>query len=82
MRQAAARRAPLRIVGGDTKAFYGRRTEGEALDVAGHRGIIAYEPSELVITARAGTPLTEIEALLAPNRARGWRSSRLTFGDG
>jgi glycolate oxidase FAD binding subunit len=55
----------LRIVGGDTKAFYGRAVEGEALEVAGHRGVTSYEPSELVITARAGTPIADIEALLA-----------------
>jgi glycolate oxidase FAD binding subunit len=35
------------------------------LDVSGHRGIVSYEPSELVVTARAGTPLAEIEAVLA-----------------
>ncbi len=65
VRAASARREPLRIVGGDTKAFYGRAGLGEPLDVSGHRGVIAYEPSELVITARAGTPILEIEALLA-----------------
>jgi glycolate oxidase FAD binding subunit len=70
VRQAAARRAPLNIVGGDTKAFYGRRTEGEELHIAGHRGVIAYEPSELVVTARAGTPLAEIETLLADHGQR------------
>jgi glycolate oxidase FAD binding subunit len=65
VRRAAASRTPLRIVGGDTKAFYGRRVGGEPLRVAGHRGIVAYDPSELVVTARAGTPLAEIEAKLA-----------------
>lgn len=65
---ASARRTPLRIVGGDTKAFYGRCVDGDRLDLSGHRGIVAYEPSELVITARAGTPLVEIERLLFANR--------------
>jgi len=65
IRQAAAGKAPLRIVGGDTKASYGRQTEAEPLNVAGHRGIIDYDPSELVVVARAGTPLAEIEARLA-----------------
>ncbi|ROO32402.1 glycolate oxidase subunit GlcE [Salinisphaera orenii] len=62
---AAAREAPLAIRGGGTKAFLGERAEGEALDVTGHRGIVSYEPGELVLTARAGTPLTKIEAALA-----------------
>ncbi|HEX3918604.1 MAG TPA: glycolate oxidase subunit GlcE [Caulobacteraceae bacterium] len=70
IRAAAAARTPLRIVGGDTKAFYGRRTEGEALNLAGHRGILDYDPSELVVVARAGTPLAEIEAALAGNGQR------------
>ena len=56
---------PLRIVGGGTKTFLGRPVEGDSLDVSGHRGIVSYEPTELVITARAGTPLAEIEASLA-----------------
>jgi glycolate oxidase FAD binding subunit len=67
VQQAAATRTPLCIVGGNSKAFYGRACTGELLDVSGHRGIIAYEPTELVITARAGTPLAEIEAALAAN---------------
>jgi glycolate oxidase FAD binding subunit len=70
VRVAAASRTPLRIVGGDTKAFYGRAVAGEALSVAGHRGIVEYDPSELVITARAGTPLAEIEARLAQHGQR------------
>ncbi len=65
VRRAAAAKTPLRIVGGDTKAFYGRQIDGEPLSVAGHRGVVAYDPSELVIVARAGTPLAEIEARLA-----------------
>ena len=64
VRRACAEKTPLRIVGGDTKAFYGRRTMGEALEIGGHRGIIACEPTELVLTARGGTPLAEIEARL------------------
>ncbi len=65
VRRAGERRERLRIVGGDTKAFYGHASADEALIVAAHRGVIAYEPTELVITARAGTPVIEIEALLA-----------------
>lgn len=65
LREAIAQRIPLRIVGGDTKSFYGRVTQGECRSVAGHRGVVSYEPTELVITARAGTPLADIEALLA-----------------
>ena len=56
---------PLRIQGGASKTWLGRAVAGEALAVAGHRGILSYEPTELVITARAGTPLTEIKAALA-----------------
>jgi glycolate oxidase FAD binding subunit len=61
---AAAAGRPLAIMGGGTKSFLGRRTGGEPLQIAGHRGIVAYDPAELVITARAGTPLSEIEARL------------------
>ena len=52
-------------MGGDTKAFYGRAAPGEPLALAGHGGVVAYDPSELVITARAGTRIAEIEARLA-----------------
>ena len=64
IRAAAAAKTPLRIVGGDTKAFCGRQIEAGPLSAAGHRGIIDYDPSELVVVARAGTPLAEIEARL------------------
>ena len=62
---AVRARAPLRLHGGDSKAFYGRAVDGTACDLSGHRGIIHYEPTELVLTARAGTPLREIESALA-----------------
>lgn len=57
----------LNIVGGGTKAFMGRAADPDAgtLDVAGHSGIVDYHPVELVLTVRAGTTLTEIEATLA-----------------
>jgi glycolate oxidase FAD binding subunit len=62
---AASRRAALQIRGGGTKAFYGEPPRGEALDVTGLCGISCYEPTELVVTARAGTTLAELEAALA-----------------
>jgi glycolate oxidase FAD binding subunit len=65
VRAAFAAGTPLRITAGGTKAWLGRRVEGVALEVGGHRGIVHYEPTELVLTARAGTPLAEIEAALA-----------------
>ncbi len=65
MREAQASATPLRIVGGDTKAFYGRETSGFPLSLAGYAGIVSYEPTELVITARAGTRLIDLEARLA-----------------
>ena len=58
-------RCPLRLRGGGSKDFYGGLLAGEVLDVADHRGILEYEPTELFIKARAGTPLAEIEAALA-----------------
>jgi glycolate oxidase FAD binding subunit len=65
VRAAAGAGAPLSIVGGGTKGFYGRAPEGAPLDVAGHRGIVRHEPTELLLTARAGTPLSEIEGALS-----------------
>jgi len=55
----------LRLRGGGSKDFYGGMLAGEVFDVAAYRGIVAYESSELYITARCGTPLAEIEAVLA-----------------
>ncbi len=65
VRSAAASGTALQLVGSGSKAFYGRSTQGLPLHLNAHRGIVDYEPSELVITARAGTPLAEIEAALA-----------------
>ena len=65
VREASARGVPLRIVGGDTKRFYGRAIEGLALETREHGGILRHDPAELVLTARAGTSLAEIEAVLA-----------------
>ena len=62
---AQAEGRALRIQGGGSKTWLGRAVCGEPLTVGGHRGILSYEPTELVITARAGTPLGEIQAALA-----------------
>jgi glycolate oxidase FAD binding subunit len=62
---ARAAKGRLRIVGGDTKHFYGNAASGEPLDVKPLAGISSYEPSELVVTVRGGTLLEELEAALA-----------------
>jgi glycolate oxidase FAD binding subunit len=64
IRSAAARGTSLRLRGGGSKDFYGNEPRGEVLDTRGYRGIVDYEPSELVVTARCGTPLAEVEAAL------------------
>ena len=56
---------PLLITGGNSKSFYGNPGEGKPFSIAGHAGIVEYEPNELVITVRAGTTLEEIKATLA-----------------
>ena len=65
VRVALASMLPLNICGGNSKTFYGNQPVGDKLDVSTHTGIISYEPTELVITARTGTKLNEIEAVLA-----------------
>jgi glycolate oxidase FAD binding subunit len=64
IKEAAAQKRPLCIRGGGTKDFYGGAIRGEELNTGEYRGIVSYEPTELVITARAGTPLAEVEAAL------------------
>jgi glycolate oxidase FAD binding subunit len=68
IRRAAEAGAPLRIEGGGSKNFYGGPLCGELLSSIAYTGVMAYEPTELVITARAGTPLAEIEVVLAEKR--------------
>ncbi|TCW38239.1 glycolate oxidase subunit GlcE [Marichromatium gracile] len=62
---AIAATTPLCLRGGGTKDFLGRRCAGRPLALAGHRGILDHQPRELTLTARAGTPLREIETALA-----------------
>lgn len=58
-------RTPLNITAGGTKSFLGQQAaNGKPLDVCGHSGIVDYDPAELVLVARSGTPLIEIEKVL------------------
>ncbi|MFE8647046.1 glycolate oxidase subunit GlcE [Sphingomonas sp. NCPPB 2930] len=65
IRAATAHDTPLRLCGSGSKDFYGETVEGERLDTRLLSGIVGYEPSELFVTVRAGTPLAELEAALA-----------------
>jgi len=65
IRAATDAGTPLRIRGGGSKDFYGEQLQGELLETAPLAGITSYEPTELVVTAGAGTPLAELEAVLA-----------------
>ncbi len=81
IRAAGEAKRPLRIRAGGTKDFYGQELSGDILDPRAYAGIVAYDPSELVITARCGTPLADIE------RAMHERGQMLAFepphfGDG
>ena len=62
--QALQNATPLRIQGSNSKAFLGRIVAGEVLDTRNHRGIVSYDPTELVITARCGTPLSQLTQAL------------------
>ena len=62
---ATASKSPLRIKGNGTKDWYCQSLQGEVLDTTAYSGIIAYDPTELVITARAGTNLREIGKALS-----------------
>ena len=65
---AARDSQPIYLQGGNSKRnLLGRECNAIALDLSNHRGIVNYQPAELFITARAGTPLTEIEQTLAEN---------------
>ncbi len=65
IRAAQADRTTLRVRGAGSKDFYGERLDGEILHTLPLRGVCSYEPSELVVTVLAGTPLIELEELLA-----------------
>ena len=64
LRSAHDSQTQLRIRGAGSKDFYGGMLAGEVLDVAAYAGIVAYEPTELYVTAKCGTPLAEIEVAL------------------
>jgi glycolate oxidase FAD binding subunit len=68
IRAGGAGGARVRIRGGGTKDFYGQALEGEILDTRAYAGVVAYDPTELVITVRSGTPLAEVERVLAERR--------------
>jgi glycolate oxidase FAD binding subunit len=63
--EAAVTKTPLRIRGGGSKDWYGQSLHGDILDTRAYSGIVSYDPTELVITARCGTALADIEAALA-----------------
>ncbi|WP_243451169.1 glycolate oxidase subunit GlcE [Sphingosinicella sp. CPCC 101087] len=65
VRAAGARGAKLEIRGGGSKAGVGAERDAAILDMRGFRGIVDYDPAELVLTVRAGTPLAEVQAVLA-----------------
>ncbi len=65
VRQAGADGRVLRLRGGGSKDFWGQSLTGDVLDTRAYHGIVGYEPSELVVTVRCGTPLVELEAALA-----------------
>lgn len=70
VQQAVAAKSSLAISGGGSKPFLGRGLRGVPLNVAEHTGIVSYEPVELVLTARAGTRLTDIDRILAQHGQR------------
>ena len=63
--EAAEVEQSLQFTGSGSKTFIGRQPIGKPLDVTAHQGVINYEPRELVITVRSGTPLSALESLLA-----------------
>ncbi len=65
---ASATKTPLRIRGNGTKDWYGQSFDGQLLDTTAYSGIVSYDPTELVITARAGTTLREIGKALAAQK--------------
>ena len=79
--QASQTGKALRLRGGGTKDFLGQSLQGEVLDTRAYSGILSYEPSELVITVRCGTPLAEVEAALA-EKGQSFAFEPPHFGEG
>ena len=66
IRDAAQRGVALRLRGGGTKDFYGNEPRGEVLDTRAYAGIVSYEPTELVITARCDQDLFQPGRVILP----------------
>ncbi len=79
IRHANEMQKPLRIRGGGSKDFYGLSLQGDVLNTSAYQGITSYEPTELVVTAKAGTLLSEIEdELAAKNQMLAFEPPRFT----
>src|SRR5215469_9768839 len=70
VRAAHEKSVPIEIVAGGTKRNFGRPVDGEILDVSGLHGIVSYEPEELIVTVKPGTPIAELDAALAEKGQR------------
>jgi glycolate oxidase FAD binding subunit len=71
VREARAHRRTIEILGGGTRRGFGRPMQcDDVLDLSGLRGIVTYEPEELILTVKPGTPLDEIERVLAAKSQR------------
>ena len=70
VRSAIRDRQPLRIIGNNSKEFLGRLPQGEPLTLSGHNGVVEYEPTELVISVRAGTTIAELNSILSEEGQR------------
>ena len=64
VKDAISNHSPIYIHGGNSKLFYGNTVDANPLDVSKHTGIIDYDPTELCITVRAGTLLSDVEKVL------------------
>lgn len=67
VQQAISKNEPVNIVGGNSKSFLGRAQSLPSLSTTMHSGIVNYEPTELVVTVRTGTSMSELNKLLKDN---------------
>ncbi len=65
--QAIETKTAINITGGGSKAFLGRSQDAQVLNTSAHVGVVSYEPTELVVTVRTGTPMGELNELLREN---------------